>query len=114
VTPAPPAGEVGEAGGQQPAGAPVLRALDMLECLAGHVIDGLPNKDLAAAMRCPPPYVTRTAAVLIARGWVEKDPSTERFRLTPRFGRLAFRVMADFDRAKNALEQLQRNYLMSH
>ncbi len=95
-------------------GAQVLRALDMLDCLAGHVVDGMSNKDLAAAMRCPPPYVTRTAAVLIGKGWVEKDPATDRFRITTRFSRLTFRVMADFDRAKADLEAVQRNYTLTH
>ena len=95
-------------------GAQVLRALDMLECLTGRVVDGMSNKDLAAAMRCPPPYVTRTAAVLMGKGWVEKDPATDRFRITTRFGRLTFRVMADFDRAKADLESVQRNYTLTN
>lgn len=95
-------------------GAQVLRALDMLECLTGRVIDGMSNKDLAAAMRCPPSYVTRTAAVLMGKGWVEKDPATDRFRITTRFGRLTFRVMADFDRAKADLESVQRNYTLTN
>ncbi len=95
-------------------GAQVVRALDMLECLAGRVVDGMSNKDLAAAMRCPPPYVTRTAAVLMGKGWVEKDPATDRFRITTRFSRLTFRVMADFDRAKADLESVQRNYTLTN
>lgn len=95
-------------------GAATLRALDMLELLVGRVMDGMSNKDLAAAMRCPPPAVTRTAAILITKGWVEKDPATERFRLTPRFSRLTFRSMAEFDRAKSDLDQMQRNYTLSN
>ena len=92
----------------------VERALDMLELLAGHVVNGLSNKDLTAAMECLPSAVTRTAAQLIAKGWVEKDPTTDRFRITPRFSRLSFRVMADFDRQKSELDQLQRNYALSN
>lgn len=41
--------------GDTKTGAQVDRALDMLECLAGRVLDGMSNKDLAAALRCPPP-----------------------------------------------------------
>lgn len=96
------------------AGLPVLRALDMLECLAGRVVDGLSNKDMATAMRCPAPTVTRTAALLISKGWVEKDEATERFRITTRFSRLTFRVMADFDRAQQALDAVKRNYTLSN
>lgn len=95
-------------------GAQVIRALDMLEILAGRVVDGMSNKDLAAAMRCQPSYVTRTAAILIGKGWVEKDPATERFRITTRFARLSLRVMADLNRAKNELDQLERNYTLSN
>ena len=90
--------------GDTKTGAQVDRALDMLEHLAGRVLDGMSNKDLAAAMRCPPPYVTRTAEQLIRKGWVEKDEATGRFRITTRFSRLTFRVLADFDRAKQALD----------
>ena len=92
----------------------VDRALDMLECLAGRVVHGMSNKDLTAAMRCQPSAVTRTAAQLIAKGWVEKDTTTDRFRITPRFSRLSFRALADFDRAKSELDQLQRNYTLSN
>lgn len=95
-------------------GGQVIRAMEMLECLAGRVMLGMSNKDLAAAMRCPPPAVTRTAAVLISKGWVEKDPVTERFRITPRFSRLALKTLADFDRARSELDQLQRNYTLSN
>lgn len=41
--------------GDTKTGAQVDRALDMLEHLAGRVLDGMSNKDLAAAMRCPRP-----------------------------------------------------------
>lgn len=93
--------------------AQVLRALDMLETLAGHVVDGLTNKDLAAALNCPPSYVTRTADVLIERGFVEKDESTGRFRITTRFSRLTFRVLDSFERAKAELANRQHNYTLA-
>lgn len=100
--------------GDTKTGAQVDRALDMLECLAGRVLDGMSNKDLAAALRCPPPYVTRTADQLIRKGWVERDEATGRFRITPRFSRLTFRVLADFERAEQALKATQRNYTLSN
>ena len=94
--------------------AQVLRALEMLEALSGELPRGLSNKDLATALRCPPPYITRTAETLVQKGWVEKDEATGRFRITTRFSRLTFRVLADFDRAKQALEAAQRNYTLSN
>lgn len=93
--------------------AQVLRALDMLEALSGHVVEGLSNKDLAAALLTRPEYVTRTAALLIAKGWVEKDESSGRFRVTTRFSRLTFRVLASFERAKDELAARQRNYTLT-
>lgn len=94
-------------------GGQVLRALNMLDHLAGHAPEGLSNKDLAAALRCPPPYVTRTAESLIQKGWVEKDAETGRFRITTRFGRLTFKVRDGFTRAREGLEQLERNYTLN-
>lgn len=93
-------------------GAQVLRTLALLEVLCGSVITGLTNKDLAAALNVPPPYVTRTCALLIQKGWVEKDEASGRFRVTPRFSRLVFRVLDDFERAKQQLGDLQHNYTL--
>jgi DNA-binding IclR family transcriptional regulator len=94
--------------------AQVKRSLDMLEALAGHVVTGLSNKDLAEALRVPPSYVTRTADQLIAKGWVEKDEASGRFRITTRFSRLTFRVLDGFERAKSELDARQRNYTLTN
>ena len=94
------------------ASAQVLRALDMLEMLAGEMPRGLSNKDIAVTLRCPPPYITRTADTLIQKGWIEKDEATQRFRITGHFSRLTFRVLAGFERAKTQLEDTQRNYTL--
>jgi DNA-binding IclR family transcriptional regulator len=94
--------------------AQVLRALDMLEALSGHVVNGLSNKDLAEALRVPPSYVTRTAEQLINKGWVEKDEASGRFRITTRFSRLTFRVLDSFERAKAELDARQRNYTLTN
>lgn len=91
----------------------VMRALDMLDALAGELPRGLTNKDLAERLRCPPSYVTRTAETLIEKGWVEKDEASGRFRVTSRFSRLAVRVMASFDRAEAELAQVRRNYTLT-
>lgn len=94
-------------------GAQVLRALAMLETLAGELPRGMSNKDLAAALRCPPPYVTRTADTLIQKGWVEKDEATGRFRITSQFSRLTFRVLGGFERAERSLSDIKRNYTLN-
>ncbi|MFT4190869.1 MAG: hypothetical protein QM617_05000 [Comamonas sp.] len=88
-------------------GAPVLRALQMAECLAGYAATGATNKELAEQLKCPPPYVTRTADVLIAAGWARKSEDG-RFYPTAHFTRLTFRVLADFDRLENQTQDRKR------
>lgn len=91
--------------------AQVLRALAMLEVLCGELPNGMSNKDIAAALACPPSYVTRTAETLIEKGWVERTPEG-RFRVTTRFSRLAFRVLAAFERSEGQLADMKRNYTL--
>lgn len=95
------------------ASAQVLRALNMLEQLAGHVPQGLSNKDLAVALQCPASYVSRTADVLMAKGWLQKDTETGRYRLTTRFTRLTFRVRDGFLHARSELDEAERNYTLA-
>lgn len=89
----------------------VLRTLHMLEILSGELPSGMSNKDLAAAMGCPPSYITRTADTLMEKGWVERTPEG-RFRITSRFSQLAFRTLAAFERAQTRLDDLKRNFTM--
>lgn len=90
-----------------------LRALDMLELLCGALPEGLANKDIAAALKCPASTVTRTVDTLIAKGWAERTPAGL-FRLTSRFPRLTFRVLAGFEAAGNRLDEMKRNYTLSN
>jgi len=99
---------------QSKASAQVLRALAMLEVLAAEPLRGLSNADLATHLRCPAPYVTRTAATLIEKGWVRKDEATGRFHITTHFSRCAMRVLAAFDRAEADLASLKRNYTLTN
>jgi DNA-binding IclR family transcriptional regulator len=91
--------------------AQVLRALAMLETLAGELPNGLANKELAAAMDVPASYVTRTADVLIAKGWVERTEAG-RFRITSRFAQISVRSLRAFERAEQQLGDMKRNYLL--
>lgn len=90
-----------------------VRALDALELLCGALPDGLANKDIAAALKCQPSTVTRTLETLIAKGWAERTPAGL-FRLTTRFPRLTFRVLASFETAGQRLDDMRRNYTLSH
>jgi len=88
-------------------------AAAILDALAGALPEGLTNGDIAQAAACTPSQVTRLTAALADAGWVEKLP-TGRFRITTRFGRMTFRVMAGFDRAARQLDDLKRNYTLSN
>lgn len=91
--------------------AQVLRALAMLEILSGELPAGLSNKDMATALNCPASYITRTADVLIEKGWVERT-AEGRFRVTTRFSQLTFRVLAGFERASTRLDDMKRSYTL--
>lgn len=89
-------------------------AAAILDALSGALPDGLPNGDIAKAAGCAPSQVTRLTAALADAGWVEKLP-TGRFRITARFGRMSFRVMAGFESAERRLADSKRNYtLINH
>ena len=91
-------------------GAAVLRACALVELLAGHLPDGLPNKDIAAALGCTPSTVTRTADVLIAHGWLRKLP-TGHYCASVQFARLVTRVLNGFVEADRRLQAAQANHL---
>jgi len=63
--------------------AATLRCLRIVEIMAGRVLDGLSNKELADALGSPPPTVSRDLATLQAAGWVQRL-ETGRWSLTPR------------------------------
>ena len=86
------------------------RVLDVLEVLCSHPISGATNGDIAHATGSTPSQVTRDVAVLIRKGWAKKDADTARFFPTPAFTRLAFRVLADFDRAVRHVEDMRRSF----
>jgi len=95
------------------ASAQVLRALEMVEALAADPLRGLTNKDLAAALRCPPSYVTRTADSLIAKGWAVKDENTGRFRIARQAARVGIKVMSALDQAERQLAETRRNFTLA-
>jgi len=86
-----------------------LRTLDVLEALCGFAANGAANGDLAAAVHTSAPNITRAMAQLAAKGWARKDEGSGRFYPTPNFARLAFRVMADFDRLAQRVDDARQS-----
>ena len=87
----------------------VERLLDVLEALCGYAANGASNSDLAACCRMTPTQVTRAMQRLIAKGWARKSEENGRFFPTPQFTRLSFRVLADFDRLMQRVEDAKRS-----
>lgn len=54
------------------ANAATRRCLRIIEILAGRVLDGFSNKELADALGAPPPTISRDLATLAAVGWVQR------------------------------------------
>ncbi|NHZ48618.1 helix-turn-helix domain-containing protein [Nitratidesulfovibrio liaohensis] len=57
---------------QTTANAATRRCLRIVEILAGRVLDGLSNKELADTLGAPPPTISRDLAVLADIGWVQR------------------------------------------
>lgn len=86
-----------------------LRLLHLLEALCGYAANGATNSDLAHAVKTSPPNVTRSMAVLIAKGWARKSEDTGRFYPTSQFTRLSFRVLDDFERLESRISDTKRS-----
>jgi len=87
-----------------------LRLLTILEALCGYTASGATNSELAAAAETSAPNITRAMRTLIAKGWARKSEETGRFHPAPQFTRLAFRVMADFDRMETRWRDMKHSY----
>lgn len=85
-----------------------MLVLNLLEALTGFAANGARNTDLTALVQTSAPNVTRTMAILIAKGWARKAENG-RFYPTPGFTQLAFRVLADFDRLETRVNDTKRS-----
>ena len=80
------------------------RTLDVLEVLCGYAATGATNADLAHAAHTTPADISRITKLLIGKGWARKSEDTGRFYPTPQFTRMCFRVLADFDRLQQRID----------
>ena len=71
---------------------PAQRCLDILEVLADAPA-GLPLSGIGARLKLPKSATHRFLALLEARGFVRQDPATQRYGLTFKLPRLAFRFI---------------------
>jgi DNA-binding IclR family transcriptional regulator len=85
-----------------------MLVLNLLEALTGFAANGARNSDLTELVKTSAPNITRTMAVLIAKGWARKADNG-RFYPTPLFTQLSFRVLADFDRLETRVADNKRS-----
>ncbi len=84
-----------------------MLVLNLLEALTSFAANGARNTDLTELLKTSAPNVTRTMAILMAKGWARKSDNG-RFYPTPLFTQLSFRVLADFDRLQTSVADKKR------
>jgi DNA-binding IclR family transcriptional regulator len=87
----------------------IQKAIDVLEYVAASASD-VSVKDVAAALRLPKSTAHRLLANLTARGLVEQDPATERYRPGLRLFTLGSRAL-DRSADRGGLRSLSHRYL---
>lgn len=90
-----------------------LRTLDVLEILCGYAATGATNADLAHAVQTTPADISRITKLLISKGWARKSDMNQRFYPTTHITRLCFRVLADFDRMQQQIDDQRRSMTLN-
>lgn len=86
------------------------RILRVLMSLFGHEINGLSPSQVAQANGNSAALTTRDLWNLETAGLVERLPSGDKVRISPRLGSKALSTLAAFDQAQRQLEDLQARY----
>ena len=86
------------------------RIMRLVMAIAGHELHGVSAQDMVQMQQCNASMVTRDIANLVAVGWVERIPETNRWRLAPSVVQIAMRHMVGLDRAKQKLAEIQHRY----
>jgi DNA-binding IclR family transcriptional regulator len=92
---------------------PQQRLLQLIDLLAGHEIQGLAPSEIAKAMRCSAPQVTRDMENLRHAGWAERTPKGDRWRLSPHPIQLAIRHAQALSDGKRALDDVAQRFSRS-
>jgi DNA-binding IclR family transcriptional regulator len=90
--------------------APQQRILRLLVVMAGNEVTGLTPSDIAQAMNCSAPLVTRDLANLRIAGLAEQIPETNRWRLSPLIVQISVRHSIALDRARQRLDETEQRY----
>ena len=91
-----------------------IKVLEVLDALSGYAVTGVSNTALSKQLNLTASAITRAMGVLIEKGWARKDETTGHFHPTPRMGRVFGRVLADLDRAEQALATIRHNFTRTY
>ena len=91
-----------------------IKVIEVLDALSGYAVTGVSNTALSKQLNLTASAITRAMGVLIEKGWARKDETTGHFHPTPRMGRVFGRVLADLDRAEQALATIRHNFTRTH
>ena len=91
-----------------------IKVLEVLDALSGYAVTGVSNTALSKQLNLTASAITRAMGVLIEKGWARKDETTGHFHPTPRMGRVFGRVLADLDRAEQAIAEVRHNFTRTH
>ena len=91
-----------------------IKVLEVLDALSGYAVTGVSNTTLSKQLNLTASAITRAMGVLIEKGWARKDETTGHFHPTPRMGRVFGRVLADLDRAEQALASIRHNFTRTY
>lgn len=83
------------------------RVLDVLKILRGHSLDGLSNKDIAAALGCPASAVTRATTDLIEAGLAVKLENG-RFAHSVQMLQIAVAHSREIEKANSRISELNQ------
>lgn len=88
------------------------RLLRLVNLLAGHELAGLAPSEIARAVNCSAPVVTRDLDNLRTAGWAEQTPG-ERWRLSPHVVQISIRHAAALNQARKTFEDTVQRFSRS-
>jgi DNA-binding IclR family transcriptional regulator len=87
-----------------------LKMLQVQDCLFGHEVNGLANKDIAERAKISPSDVTRYMSTMEEFGYAERIPATGRWRITSRLGQKAMQILIDLDMSAKRVEEAKNRF----
>lgn len=86
------------------------RMLVIVEKLVEQSVEGMSNKALAFELKTTEANMCRDLKILEAHGWIEKSKTNGKWRLSPKFGGFAGRIIKCFQVARLRLTEDEARY----